>query len=194
MHAMPSGTYTVRMTLGGTTVSQPLEVVPDPRAGSTPAAEREHAAMVATLAATAADINRVLTDLRDVRSQARALAERARSAPIAARDAAIHALIAGIDSLESTVASPGASSDPGALDILQITPRLNTDFAGLLSAVEGTSAPVTSGEREQFARLRERASAFQAAAERLMTAEVDRANALVTSSGLTPPIARRRSP
>ena len=77
---------------------------------------------------------------------------------------------------------------------MHFTAELNTDVAGLLSAVEGSSALVTSGEREQLARLGARASAFRAAAERVLTADVERVNALVAATGLTPPIARRRSP
>src|SRR6185503_9878093 len=100
LHAMPSGTYTVRMTLRGTTVSQPLPVLPDPRSGGTLASEREHGEMVATLAKMSADLNRTLADLRDVRSQARARAERARNTPVAA---AIQSLITSIDSLEKIV-------------------------------------------------------------------------------------------
>jgi hypothetical protein len=195
MYGMPSGAYTMRMTLAGTTVSQPLQVVPDPRAGSTPAAEREHAAMVVALVAMTADIANELNGLRDVRAQARALAERAKSAPVTGRDAALEALIAGIDSLEAVVVNaPGSMGDPGALDVMSIAPRLNTDVAGLLSAVEGRSGPVTSGEREQLARLRQRAAAFHAAAERVMGADVERVNALLTGSGLAPAIVRKRAP
>src|SRR6185369_6865263 len=105
VHAMPSGTYTVRLTLGGTSISQPLTVVPDPRAGGTLASEREHATMVVALATMSADINRSLTDLRGVRAQARSLADRAKSTPVATRDAALQALIASTDSLESVLIS-----------------------------------------------------------------------------------------
>jgi hypothetical protein len=75
--------------------------------------------------------------------------------------------------------------DAGALDIMHYPPTLNTDVTGLLSAVEGSSAPVTSGEREQLARLRPRAAALRAATDRLLTTELDRINALLSSSGLT---------
>ena len=190
VHAMPSGTYTLRMTLGTTVVSQPLRVVPDPRAGGTPADEREHATMVVALTQMAAALNRELTELRDVRSQARALGERAKTAPVSARDAAIQSLIIGIDSIEVTAVSPPIAG----IDIMHFTPRLTTDVSGLLSAVEGSSAPVTSGEREQLARLRKRASDFHASVERALTTDVERVNALIASSGLTPPIARRRAP
>jgi photosystem II stability/assembly factor-like uncharacterized protein len=190
LHAMPSGTYSVRMTLGGTTVSQPLVVVSDPRSGNTPAAEREHAAMVVTLTAMSEDLDRAVSNLRDIRAQARALLERARNSPVGARDAAIQSLIGSIDSLEAAVVTGGAAGPPVELDIMDVSPKLNTDIAELLSSVEGISGPVTSGEREQLARLRARSSALQAAAKRVLTTDVDRVNVLLASSGLTPLIVR----
>ena len=192
MHAMPSGTYTIRLSLGGTTTSQQLAVSPDPRSGGTLASEREHGAMVVALATMSADINRALSELRDVRTQARTLAERARSAPVPARDAALQTLISRIDSLEAVVVS-GGGGESGALDIMSNPPRLNTDVSGLLSAVEGSSAPVTSGEREQLARLRPRVAAFRSGADRVLTTDLERLNTLLTGSGLTA-IARPKAP
>jgi photosystem II stability/assembly factor-like uncharacterized protein len=191
LHGMPTGTFTVRLSLGGTTVSQSLSVIPDPRAGSTAAAEREHAAMVRSLVTMSADVTQAIGDLRDIRMQARALAERARARPESALDDAIQSLIARVDSLEAIGATGGATGDPVALDILHVSPRLNTDVAGLLSALEGVSGPVTSGEREQFARLRSRATQFTAAAERLLTSDVARVNSLAAASGLSPGLTRR---
>jgi hypothetical protein len=193
VHAMGSGTYTVRMTLGSTRVSQPLVVLPDPRSGGTAASEREHAAMVAELATMSAAINQALTELRDVRTQARALVEKARGAPVATRDGALQSLVASIDSLESTIV-PGSFPEPAPLDIMHFTPRLNTDVTGLLSAVEGTSAPVTSGEREQLTRLRQRVAAFRAAAERVLTTELDRVNASLRETNLTPLLTKPKTP
>jgi photosystem II stability/assembly factor-like uncharacterized protein len=192
-HAMPSGTYTVRMTLGSTTVSKPLAVLPDPRGGGTPASEREHAAMVITLTTMSADINRTLTELRDVRTQARALVEKASAAPVANRDASLRSLIASIDSLESLIV-PGSFPEPAPLDIMHFTPRLNTDVSGLLSAVEGSSAPVTSGEREQLARLRQRYSAFRTAADRVLGSDMERVNARLRETNVTPLLTKPKAP
>jgi hypothetical protein len=194
LHGEPTGAYTVRMTLGPTTASQSLVVGPDPRSGSTPAAEREHAAMVVALLAMSENLDRAMTDLRDVRAQARGLVDRARNAPVGPRDAALRSLIASVDSLEAAAITGGAAGPPVALDILHVAPKLNTDIAGLISSVEGISGPVTSGEREQLARLRARSSAFQAAANRVLTIDLERVNALVAQSGLTPPITRKRVP
>jgi photosystem II stability/assembly factor-like uncharacterized protein len=193
LFAMRAGSYTVRMRLHSTTVTQPLVVLPDPRAGSTLAAEREHGTMSATLVNATADLNRELADLRDVRTQARTLAEKAKAAPSGARDAAIQSLISSVDSLESLVVNSSGFAEPGPLDILHTAPKLLTDLAGLLSTVEGTSGPVTSGEREQFARLRIRATQFIAAAERVLTTDVAKVNAMINASGLTPAITRRQN-
>src|SRR5262249_31589695 len=93
MYSMRAGTDPVRMKLGATTVSKTLTVLPDPRAGGSALAEREHGTMSATLAGLIASIDRSLEALRDTRTQARAAGERAKTSPSAERDAAIHALI-----------------------------------------------------------------------------------------------------
>jgi photosystem II stability/assembly factor-like uncharacterized protein len=190
LHAMPSGTYTLRMTVGQTVVSQPLRVLPDPRSGGTLADEREHASMVRTLAQMSADLTRTLGDLRDVRTQAKTLSGREPTVAAPALDA-LRMLGTRVDSLEAVVVSTGLDMSGGGLDIMSVAPRLNTDVSGLLSAVEGSSAPVTSGEREQFARLRQRSSAFLTAAERTLTTDVDRTNAVLRSAGVGSTITRR---
>ena len=194
LYALRAGSYTVRMKLGTTTVSQPLTVLPDPRAGGSAAAEREHGSMSAALAGMSGRVNRLLGELRDVRSQARSLAERARAAPVSERDAAIQSFIMAVDSLESVMFFPSPPGDPAPLDILHNAPKLGTDLSGLSSAIDGTSGPVTSGEREQFARLRARATEFTSRAERVLTTGLARVNALVTASGLAPAITRRPAP
>jgi photosystem II stability/assembly factor-like uncharacterized protein len=194
LFAMRAGSYTIRMRLGATKVSQPLTVLADPRAGGSVAAEREHGSMSEALAGIIAHVNRLLAELRDARSQARLLAERARAAPVSERDAAMQSFIMSVDSLESVMVFPGPPGEPGPLDILHNTPTLGTDLSGLLSTIEGTSGPVTSGEREQLARLRARATGFISGAERVLTTGVAQVNALATASGLTPAIARHPAP
>jgi hypothetical protein len=179
------------MTLGQTVVTQPLRVLPDPRGGGTLADEREHTTMVRSLAQMSADLTRALADLRDVRTQAKSLAGREAPAPGPAQDA-LRSLVTRVDSLESIVFSAGLEG--GGLDIMSVAPRLNTDVSGLLSAVEASSAPVTSGEREQLGRLRQRSTSFLAAAERALTVDVDHTNAALRSAGLGSAIARPRHP
>jgi hypothetical protein len=179
LHPMPSGRYSVRATLGKTVLSQPLSLVPDPRGGGTAADEREHAAMVRALARSAADIGRTLTDLRDIRTQART---------VTPPDASLDSLISRIDSLEALVVNKGSTREmgSGALDIMDMSPRLQTDVNGLLGAVNGTSAPVTSGEREQFARLQQRSTAFLARSKTALTTDLQRVNARLQARGIAP--------
>jgi photosystem II stability/assembly factor-like uncharacterized protein len=179
LHPMPSGHYSVRAKLAKTILSQPLSLVPDPRAGGTAADEREHGAMVRALSRAATDIGRTLIDLRDIRTQARA---------VTPRDSALDSMISRIDSLEALVVNKGSTREMGGgpLDIMDMSPRLQTDVNGLLGAVNGTSAPVTSGEREQFARLQQRSAAFLARSNSLLTTELQRVNARLQSRGATP--------
>src|SRR4029079_13041234 len=122
--------------------------------------------------------------------QARAVGERAKSAPVTDRDAAIQSFIVGLDSLEAKAGSPPIAG----IDIMHFTPRLTTDVSGLLSAIEGSSAPVTSGEREQLARLRQRYSAFRATAERVLGGDMERVNALLKETNVTPLLAKPKTP
>lgn len=174
--AVRAGSYTVRMTLGGTTVSHPLIVVPDPRAGGTAAAELEHGTMSSTMAGMLLEVDGAVADLRHVRTQARPQLGQAEASR--ARADALRALIGVIDSLEAVAVSPPMSRDPGVLDVLHFAPTLRGDLSGLQATVDGTSGPVTSGEREQLSRLQTRVSAFLAAAERVLATDVARINAL----------------
>jgi len=155
MYAMRAGTYTIRMRLGATTVSKPLSVLADPRANGSVLAEREHGTMSVALATTIADVNRTLDSLRAARTKAKASSNVDRS------------FVAEADSLESLIVNVG-TENAGPLDILSNPPKLMTDLNGLQSTIEGTSGPVTSGEREQFARLKARSTSFLAGSNRLL--------------------------
>jgi len=183
MYAMRAGTYTVRMNLGATTVTKPLIVLADPRAGGSALAEREHGTMSETLATTIATVNRTLGSLRDARKQAKAAQERAKTSPVADRDAALRSFVATVDSLELLIVNVG-TENAGPLDILSNPPKLMTDLNGLLSTIEGTSGPVTSGEREQLARLRSRSSSFITASDRLLSTTLAKVNSLLGASGM----------
>jgi len=118
-------------------------------------AEREHGTMSVALATTIADVNRTLDSLRAARTKAKASSNVDRS------------FVAEADSLESLIVNVG-TENAGPLDILSNPPKLMTDLNGLQSTIEGTSGPVTSGEREQFARLKARSTSFLAGSNRLL--------------------------
>jgi hypothetical protein len=189
---VPSGRYTVRMTLGAMTATQPLEIVPDPRTMSTRATETLRYQLSRSLAGTVVEMNSTLQELRNVRRQAGSLAERAKASPAAERDRAIQALITKVDSLErELVVPPGGPSGPGSQAVLHTGSGLINETSGLQGTIESGSGPVTEGERWEKDDYDRQWKAIKAAAESFLTADLQRVNSLLAASGITPVITRR---
>jgi len=189
---VPSGRYTVRMTLGAMTVTQPIEIVPDPRTTSTRATEMLRYQLSRSLASTVGQMNSTLQELRNVRRQAGSLAERAKASPAADRDRAIQALIKKVDSLErELVVPPGGPSGPGSQAVLHTGAGLISESSGLQSTIENGFGPVTEGERWEKDDYDRQWRAIKAAADRVLTADLQRVNSLLAASGITPVITRR---
>ena len=189
---LPSGRYTVRMTLGPTTVTQPIEIVPDPRTTSTRATEALRYQLSRSLAGTVGEMNSTLQELRNVRRQAGSLSERTKASPAAERDRAIQALITKVDSLERDLAvPPGGPSGPGSQSVLHTGSGLISETSGLQGTIENGFGPVTEGERWEKDDYDRQWRAIKAAADRVLTADLQRVNSLLAASGITPVITRR---
>jgi hypothetical protein len=187
---LPSGHYRVRMTAGRTTVSQPLDVLPDPRTSDTPLMQQGHAILARSLMESTAELNRLLAEVRDVRGQAQELAERAEDPGAPALQVALRSLTAKLDSVVSEL-SPPIDMREGSLQVLNLGLGLEGELSYLLSSVDGGSGPVTQGEQNRASEIQEELSLIGAMAERTMTEDVERVNALASSLGLGPGIVRR---
>jgi hypothetical protein len=188
---LPSGRYMVRMTLGATTVTQSLEIVPDPRTSSTRATESLRYQLSRSLARTVVEMNSTLQELRRVRTQARALAERAKDSPTAELHGAIQTLIAKIDSVErALVVPPGAPAGAGAQTVLHTGSGFISEASGLQSTLENGFGPVTEGERWEQAEYLRQSAVIKGAANRVLTTDLQRVNSLAAAAGLTPGIVR----
>jgi photosystem II stability/assembly factor-like uncharacterized protein len=183
---IPSGRYTVRMTLGATTVAQPIEIISDPRTRSTRATETMRYQHSRSLATSVGEMNAALQKLRSVRAQLDSLAGRLRAAPVAERDGAIRTLVAGIDSVERQLVVPaGGPAGPGGQLVLHTGSRLLSETSGLQGTIENGSGPVTEGERWETVEYARQWRSIKAVADRLLSADLDRVNALLGSSGIT---------
>jgi hypothetical protein len=188
---LPSGRYTVRMTLGTTTTTQPLEIVPDPRTNSTHATEVVRYRLSHSLVATVAEMNSTLQKLRDARAQARSLAERAKASPNAELHGAIQTLMARIDSLErQLVVPPGGPSGPGQQTTLHTGNGFISEVSGLQNTIDNGFGPVTEGERWEQGDYDRQWAAIKGAANRVLMTDVPRVNALATAAGLMPGTSR----
>jgi photosystem II stability/assembly factor-like uncharacterized protein len=150
---VPPGTYQVRMTMGDSVSTQPLEVRADPRhVGQAPdyAAQYEMATQAwQALSRTHHAIQRI----RDVRGQVDAIAKRMKDNGTGdgVGDAA-KALDAKLDAIEGKLHQPKSQSSQ---DILNFPPQLDDQIANLLGVVESTEGAPTQPTRERLAELQQ---------------------------------------
>lgn len=188
---LPSGRFLVRMTLGETDVSRPLEVVSDPRTSNTSVTERGRYQLARKLMDLEAAFNRTLGELNDVRTRARELMKRAQASPSPKRDAAIRALIENLDAVHrrfwpfdlNKPIGPGDQrpmhyglGSPGEIYVLRLT-------------IESGWGPATQGERSAVAEIEADGNRLRVLWDRAL-ADLDEVNALAVRSGLKPGISR----
>jgi hypothetical protein len=189
---MPSGHYTVRMSLGTTAVSQPIDIAPDPRTQNTPETERERMALARKVMEQAIEFNRMLGELTDVRTQARDLMKRAQAAPSSTRDAAIQTLIERLDAADKLLNpfNPDKPRGPGDQTKLHFGYGVAAEMRALEGQIDGGSGPVTQGELLSIAELEAKSAKLRAVVENAMSG-IDEVNSLAAKTGLTPGITLR---
>lgn len=125
-----------------------------------------------------------------MRTQATALGAQARTAPSPLRDAAIDSLIARLNVLEKAL-SPAFEPGPGFLEPLNIGLGIAGEISYLLRQVDGSSGPVTSGERLRATELEVQWVDLRSRVDRVLAADLQRVNNLAASTGLAGRIVRK---
>jgi carboxypeptidase C (cathepsin A) len=192
---LPSGKYTVRMTLGlttgMTTVSEPLEVVPDPRTQSAPESQLEHLALTRELMKVGADTNAASAQVKDVLKQTKELKSHAEAAPAKTREA-ISSFAEQLDALDKQFKP--YQPDPKAMAGDQRVLTVGAGPIGLLStlqsAVDTNDGPITQGERLRAKELEAECVHLRTVAETALSAGIANVNALAAAAGLKPAITR----
>jgi photosystem II stability/assembly factor-like uncharacterized protein len=180
-HRVAPGSYQLRLTLGGTTRTERLEVVRDPRS-TVPVAElAAQVAMSAAIRDRVTDIHETVITLRDVRDQVNRVAAHADSTPAgqAVRDSA-KALASRIDGLEGALIQPKHKTFQ---DVINFRNQLNDHFLFLAEAVDESEGTVTQGMRERFAELDSAWTRQRQAVGALLDRDVAAFNAMVERSG-----------
>jgi photosystem II stability/assembly factor-like uncharacterized protein len=172
---VPPGRYQVRLTMGGTTLTQPFEVVKDPRVGATDADLREQY----TWAKKAHDLlNRVhdaVLRLRDVRAQAEAWVGRADASAV--KEAA-GALAATLSTIEGELIQV-RSEDPRMFPA-----KLNSRLATIAPLIDYSDTLPTAALRELTDNLALRAEMELAKLDRCLAEDVAAFNARCREAGL----------
>ena len=176
---VPPGTYTVKLTAGGKTVTAPLKVVADPRGDLPQPVLTEQAAFGLKVRDDISKLTDTVNQIRSVRDQLKA--ENTALEPMKSKegiDALIKAANAAIDkatALEDKLQNPTAEV---VYDILAMKggTRLYSRLAFLqLSAVEGNGAP-TAGMKDVLTEQEKELAALEANVQQFMATDVANIN------------------
>jgi len=167
--ALP-GSYTVRLTVAGRTLTQPLRIRMDPRVRVPPAALMQQFAYASRLAGAMRRDYAALRAVRGLRAQIRALREGVITGPLAD---AVGALDQRLAALESGERAPAPTLT-----------RVSGELAGLLDLIDGVDAAPTTQAARAVATLEGRLAGLLARWAALQRRDIPRVNARLKAAGL----------
>ena len=183
-YLMPSGRYTVRLTLGAETLTQPLVIMPDPRDLLSEGEEQQHLILAKSLTSMLNDVHRTANEIRSIREQASALSARAGgSTDPRALIAAVHSLTAKIDSINERLVQEKFKV-PRSQDHLNFRSSFGSQINYLQGAVDAGFGPVTRGERDRAAELDSEWVMWRAKVDELLSRDVPALNTLAKQLAL----------
>jgi photosystem II stability/assembly factor-like uncharacterized protein len=174
------GSYTVRLTMGSTVLTQPLEVRQDPRIAAPLAVIAERDSLANVLSTRINDIHESVLRLRDVKSQVQGYVTRAKdtSAPdtVAKAGSALTGKLEKMDPRLTTKASNGQ-------DIINYANGINGQFGFLLGQVEGNTQ-VTQPVKDRLLELEKVWQAIKAEVDQIELVDVPAFNALLKANNV----------
>jgi photosystem II stability/assembly factor-like uncharacterized protein len=175
---VPPGTYRVRMTVGEWTATEVFEVVADPRGGPDAEAIEAQYGLAREIWTELNRSHDLVRDAVEVRTQIEGWIERAEDDEFAslAEDS-----IEALDAVEGAVRQTALESTQ---DLLNFTPMLDNQLVHLMATVESTPGPPTVTSRERFVELVAELDGIEAELERILTADVQRLEAMLEEAGL----------
>ena len=174
--ALP-GTYTLRLTVGGQSLTTPVEVRLDPRVTVVRADLEEQLTLSLTLREDLTRLSGIVHDLRSVREQVKARSASLQGVAAAVPVAEAASALAGkCDALEERLHNPKAEV---AYDILAMPggAKLYSRLAPLYSAVTDGDGRPTQGMRDVHAELRKELDALSAEWKAILEIDVPAFNA-----------------
>jgi hypothetical protein len=182
------GRYTVRLTVGDRSTTQPLEVRDPPHAVATAEQHRAREALSRTLTARIDEITEAVVQLRDVREQVTRLAERVRrdstgggAAAAAALDAQGKRIAARADTLERALVQVQRRTFQ---DVVNFPPALLDHYLFVSRTVDETEPPVTRGVTLRVTDLDAEWAVQRSALQSLMERDVNAFNEAARGAGV----------
>ena len=174
------GAYTVRLTMGSTVLTQPLEVKQDPRIATPVAVIAERDSLANVLSTRINEIHESVLRLRDVKTQVQGYVARAKetSAPdtVAKAGKALTGKLEKMDPRLTTKASNGQ-------DIINYANGINGQFGFLLGQVEGNTQ-VTQPVKDRLVELEKVYQAIKAEVDQIELVDVPAFNALLKANNV----------
>lgn len=169
------GRYTVRLTVGKTVHSRPLEIRQDPRIVEPTAVIAERDSIANVLSNRISEIHDAVLRVRDLRDQVAERVSRAKDIDtVTAAGKALRGKLEKLDPRMTTKASNGQ-------DIINYANGINGQYGFLLGQVEGNTA-VTVPVKERLAQLEQLWSSLRAEVELVETVDVAAFNALLQAN------------
>ena len=174
------GTYSVRLTVGTTVLTQPLVVKQDPRIDAPAAVIAERDSVANLLASRITEIHDAVLRLRDVKTQVQGYVMRAKETTAADTIAKAGRTLAGkLDKMDPRLTTKAANGQ----DIINYANGINGQFGFLLGQVEGNTA-LTQPVRERLVELEKIWAGIRAEVDAIETVDVPAFNALLKANNV----------
>jgi hypothetical protein len=172
------GRYQVRLTVGGKSQTQPLEVAPDPRLAATTGDYQKQFELLLKIRDKLTQTHEAITRLREARDQVKGVAERAKGSGEAEKAVAqaAEAFSKKVTAIEEELYQ---TKNQSSQDPLNFPIRLNNKLASLAGAVAGAEAAPTDQSHAVYEDLTRRIDAELAKLEQALGPDLDTFNQLV---------------
>ena len=182
------GRYTVRMTAGGTVLTQPLQVLQDPRITVPAVAIAERDSVANVISTRIREIHDAVLRLRDTKGQVQGALVRGRDASNAAAIAtAGKGLVTRLETVDPKLTTKASNGQ----DIINFANGINGQYGFLMGQVEGNPV-LTKAARERLAELEREWSTLRADIDTIETVEIPAFNKLL-QDGQVPGVSVRKS-
>jgi len=176
------GIYKARLTVGGKSLSQSFEVAQDPRLPISPAAFKEQQNMLAALRTRANEIHEAALQLREVRKQVKDWTARTKDQSNAKTLAdSGKVLIERLSQFEEQLVQPKQETFQ---DVINFPNKLNAQMINLMSDIDASDPPLTTGMKTRFAELQAEWEQLQPKWRRILEQDVPKFNALFLQNAI----------
>jgi hypothetical protein len=176
------GTYKARLVVEEKGFTQTFEVVQDPRLPISPAAFQEQQSTLAAIRGHVNDIHETVHRLREVRKQVNDLMARTKDQSNAKAIAdSGKALAERITKFEEQLVQPKQETFQ---DVINFPNKLNAQFLYLMSEIDSSDPPLTTGAKARYAALKVEWDQLQLAGNRILEKEVPAFNALFQQNAI----------